>query len=180
MITDYFQASFLAIVQGISEFIPVSSSAHLIILSQFFGFSNQSIIFDVGLHLGSLIAIVFYFRNELLNLRNNKELQEIRRWELIDLNDLTIELAKIREDSSKEFLKNNGIQEGEIEAGKVAILLSGILYLVLRSKTADEWFGINLDKNKGWEIIKDSLESIIKDTFEDAKNLSNKEIIRKK
>ena len=71
MITDYFQASFLAIVQGISEFIPVSSSAHLIILSQFFGFSNQSIIFDVGLHLGSLIAIVFYFRNELLNLRNS-------------------------------------------------------------------------------------------------------------
>ena len=77
MITDYFQASFLAIVQGISEFIPVSSSAHLIILSQFFGFSNQSIIFDVGLHLGSLIAIVFYFRNELLNLRNNKELLKL-------------------------------------------------------------------------------------------------------
>ena len=77
MITDYFQASFLAIVQGISEFIPVSSSAHLIILSQIFGFSNQSIIFDVGLHLGSLIAIVFYFRNELLNLRNNKELLKL-------------------------------------------------------------------------------------------------------
>ena len=77
MITDYFQASFLAVVQGISEFIPVSSSAHLIILSQFFDFSNQSIIFDVGLHLGSLIAIVFYFRNELLNLRNNKELLKL-------------------------------------------------------------------------------------------------------
>ena len=77
MITDYFQASFLAIVQGISEFIPVSSSAHLIILSQFVGFSNQSIIFDVGLHLGSLIAIVFYFRNELLNLRSNKELLKL-------------------------------------------------------------------------------------------------------
>ena len=77
MITDYFQASFLAVVQGISELIPVSSSAHLIILSQFFDFSNQSIIFDVGLHLGSLIAIVFYFRNELLNLRNNKELLKL-------------------------------------------------------------------------------------------------------
>lgn len=77
MISDYFQATLLSIVQGISEFIPVSSSAHLIILSEFFGFSSQSIIFDIGLHLGSLIAIVFFFRNDLLNLRNNKKLLKL-------------------------------------------------------------------------------------------------------
>ncbi len=143
--------------------------------------SSKDIINEKKLkNIDKVLEIKNMLFQQIEDLRNNKELQEIRRWELIDLNDLTIELAKIREDSSKEFLKNNGIQEGEIEAGKVAILLSGILYLVLRSKTADEWFGINLDKNKGWEIIKDSLESIIKDTFEDAKNLSNKEILRKK
>ena len=61
------------------------------------------------------------------DLRKNKELQEIRRWELIDLNNLTIELAKRREISSKKFLKNNLIKEGSVEAGKLAILLSGIL-----------------------------------------------------
>jgi len=77
MISDYLQAIFLAFVQGVSEFIPVSSSAHLVIFSEFLNFKGQSLIFDVGLHLGSLIAIIFFFRNDLLKIKNNKKLLKL-------------------------------------------------------------------------------------------------------
>ena len=74
MISNYLEILILSIVQGISEFLPVSSSAHLIIFSNIINFSNNSFIFDVGLHLGSLLAILFYFRKELLNILNDKKL----------------------------------------------------------------------------------------------------------
>ena len=74
MISNYSEILTLSIVQGISEFLPVSSSAHLIIFSNIIDFSNNSLIFDVGLHLGSLLAILFYFRKELLNILNDKKL----------------------------------------------------------------------------------------------------------
>ena len=74
MISNYLEILILSIIQGISEFLPVSSSAHLIIFSNIINFSNNSLIFDVGLHLGSLLAILFYFKKELLNILNDKKL----------------------------------------------------------------------------------------------------------
>ena len=74
MIWNFLEILILSIIQGISEFLPVSSSAHLIIFSNIIDFSNQSIIFDVGLHFGSLLAIIFYFKKELLNISNDKKL----------------------------------------------------------------------------------------------------------
>ena len=74
MISNYLEVLILSIIQGISEFLPVSSSAHLIIFSNIIDFSNQSLIFDVGLHFGSLLAILFYFRKELFNITNDKKL----------------------------------------------------------------------------------------------------------
>ena len=71
MITNYLEVLILAIVQGVSEFLPVSSSAHLIVFSNIINFSNKSLIFDVGLHLGSLLAVLFYFRKELINISND-------------------------------------------------------------------------------------------------------------
>lgn len=55
----------LAIVQGLTEFLPVSSSAHLILAGQWFGTSDQGLAFDVAVHLGSLLAVCLYFRREL-------------------------------------------------------------------------------------------------------------------
>ena len=62
----------LAAIQGISEFLPVSSAAHLIIVSKYYAFINQSLLIDICLHLGSLIAIIFYFRDDLFNFIKNK------------------------------------------------------------------------------------------------------------
>ena len=62
----------LGAIQGISEFLPVSSAAHLVLISQYYEFSNQSLLIDISLHLGSLIAIIFYFRKDLFNFVQNK------------------------------------------------------------------------------------------------------------
>jgi undecaprenyl-diphosphatase len=62
---DPIQAIILAIVQGLSEFLPISSSGHLILLPHFFGWEDQGLAFDVALHIGTLIAVVVYFRRPL-------------------------------------------------------------------------------------------------------------------
>ena len=63
----------LAIIQGISEYLPVSSAAHLVLVSKYYVFTNQSLLIDICLHLGSLIAIIFYFRNDILNFIKNRD-----------------------------------------------------------------------------------------------------------
>ncbi len=74
MISKYIEASILGFVQGFSEFIPVSSSAHLVIISKISNFSISSLQLDISLHLGSLFAIIFYFRKDLVNIFGNKSL----------------------------------------------------------------------------------------------------------
>jgi undecaprenyl-diphosphatase len=56
----------LALIQGLTEFLPVSSSAHLILGSKAFGWPDQGLVFDVATHLGTLLAVLVYFRKELL------------------------------------------------------------------------------------------------------------------
>ena len=63
----------LALIQGISEYLPVSSAAHLVLVSKYYVFTNQSLLIDICLHLGSLIAIIFYFRNDILNFIKNRD-----------------------------------------------------------------------------------------------------------
>ncbi len=74
MFQDFIEILILSAVQGISEFLPISSSAHLILISNFYAFSSSSLFIDIGLHLGSLVAIIYYFKKDLLNLRNNQKL----------------------------------------------------------------------------------------------------------
>ncbi len=65
---DIIQTIVLAIVQGITEFLPISSSAHLILISELWGWSDQGIAFDVALHLGTLVAVLYYFRSEISDM----------------------------------------------------------------------------------------------------------------
>ena len=77
MFIDYFYSLILAIIQGITEFIPISSSSHLIIFSKLSNFNYESLEIDVGLHLGSLIAIILYFKKDLNEIRKNKSLVQL-------------------------------------------------------------------------------------------------------
>ncbi len=74
MISKYVETLILSIIQGISEFIPVSSSAHLLIISRLSDFNFSNLQLDISLHLGSLLAIILFFRKELINIINNKNI----------------------------------------------------------------------------------------------------------
>lgn len=63
-----FQAIFLGILQGLGEFLPISSSAHLIIFPWFFGWKEHSLVFDVALHLGTLLAVLVYFWRDYIEI----------------------------------------------------------------------------------------------------------------
>tara|TARA_B110001452_G_C15139878_1_gene396897 strand:+ start:111 stop:869 length:759 start_codon:yes stop_codon:yes gene_type:complete len=64
----------LSAVQGITEFLPISSSSHLILVSEYLDFDEKSLSIDVSLHIGSFLAVIVYFRNEIFDLFNNKKL----------------------------------------------------------------------------------------------------------
>ena len=74
MLANIIEIVILSLVQGVSEFLPISSSAHLIVVSTLYEFQSSSLLIDVSLHLGSLLAIIFFFRKELVNLKNNQKL----------------------------------------------------------------------------------------------------------
>ena len=57
----------LSLLQGITEFLPISSSSHLILVSEYLKLENQSLSIDVSLHIGSFFAVVLYFYKDLIN-----------------------------------------------------------------------------------------------------------------
>ena len=63
-----FEIIILAIIQGLTEFLPISSSAHLILPSEVLGWNDQGIAYDVAVHVGSLLAVMIYFRADILRL----------------------------------------------------------------------------------------------------------------
>lgn len=65
---DWYQAVLLALVQGLTEFLPISSSAHLVIPSLLLDWPDQGLAFDVAVHVGTLSAVVFYYRQDLIKM----------------------------------------------------------------------------------------------------------------
>jgi len=65
---DWIQATSIALIQGLTEFLPISSSAHLLFPSLLLGWPDQGLTFDVAVHLGSLLAVVIYLRRDLISM----------------------------------------------------------------------------------------------------------------
>ncbi len=74
MFQDFIEILILSAIQGISEFLPISSSAHLIIVSSLYDLKASSLLIDVSLHLGSLLAIIFFFKKDLFDFKHNQKL----------------------------------------------------------------------------------------------------------
>ena len=66
--TDYFLSFLLGIIQGLTEFLPISSSAHLLFPTLIFGTNDLGLSFDIAVHAGTLIAVIYYFRLEIANM----------------------------------------------------------------------------------------------------------------
>ena len=65
---DLLQAAILALLQGLTEFLPISSSAHLILMPKLFGWPDQGLAFDVAVHVGTLSAVLLYFKSDIREL----------------------------------------------------------------------------------------------------------------
>ncbi|PID61805.1 MAG: undecaprenyl-diphosphatase [Gammaproteobacteria bacterium] len=112
---DTIQTIWLALVQGLTEFLPISSSAHLILVPSLLGWPDQGLAFDVAVHLGTLIAVVAYFRKEIVTL--------FLAW----LGSIT------RRDMTPEARLAWGVIVGTIPAGLVGLALKDQIETYLRS-----------------------------------------------
>ena len=64
-VLDWLQITVLALIQGLTEFLPISSSGHLALTPQLFGWTDQGLAFDVAVHVGTLAAVLLYFKNDV-------------------------------------------------------------------------------------------------------------------
>ena len=69
-----FEIFILSIIQGVTEFLPISSSSHLILISKYISFENQGLSIDISLHIGSFLAVLTYFKKDIKNFIKNKDL----------------------------------------------------------------------------------------------------------
>ena len=65
---SYYQWIFLSLIQGLTEYLPVSSSAHLVLSSKLMGWKDQGLMIDIAAHSGSLLAVMWYFKQELIEI----------------------------------------------------------------------------------------------------------------
>jgi undecaprenyl-diphosphatase len=112
---DFIQIVILALVQGLTEFLPVSSSAHLILVPQFTDWGDQGLAFDVAVHLGTLIAVIGYFRKDIVTI--------LRDW------SLSLYHRKQVGDSNLAW----AVGLGTIPVGIAGLLFKGDIETVLRS-----------------------------------------------
>jgi undecaprenyl-diphosphatase len=113
---DFFQQFILALIQGLTEFLPISSSAHLILVPKLFGWVDQGLAFDVAVHVGTLSAVVVYFRKELKLMT--------RDW----VNSLST-----RQQTPESRLAW-GVLIGTIPVGLCGLLFKGVIETSLRSE----------------------------------------------
>lgn len=110
---DLLQIIILAVVQGLTEFLPISSSAHLILVPTFTNWSDQGLSFDIAVHLGSLGAVVTYFRREL---------------------------AVMGRDWSRSLLSRQTVGDSRLAWGVLlGTIPVGLAGLALKGLVADEW-----------------------------------------
>jgi undecaprenyl-diphosphatase len=132
-----FQALILGILQGLAEFLPISSSAHLALTPWFFGWPDSGLAFDVSLHLGTLIALAWYFRAEWIKLaQSGLSMLRKRRVETIEEKRLLFLIVAtipagiaglLLEDLAEHSFRSPGI------IGVALIVMGGVLW------AADRW-----------------------------------------
>ena len=135
MLLVYLQTLFLALIQGVSEFIPVSSSAHLILFSKIINDYSSSVLINTSLHLGSLIAIIHFFWKDLINFSNNKKI-----WNLLIVGSLPLIVVGY-------FIFNYNLYKNinEIEAIAWSTLIFGLLLYFSDKFKVSKTFNNNLN-----------------------------------
>ncbi len=118
---DLIQAFWLAVIQGLTEFLPISSSGHLILFPQILGWPDQGLAFDVAVHVGTLSAVVFYFRQEIRVL--------LKEWAG----------SLVGGKHTSESRLAWAVMVGTIPAGLAGLFLNDLIELYLRSPLVIAW-----------------------------------------
>lgn len=110
---------------------------------------------------GALVLAMLKAQIEALG--RNETLREVRRWELIEVNEVTAKLASRREKAARAFIDRiDGLTDDMDVPAVVSIMLAGVLYLMLRSKTESHFLGIPLRTDEGWQRLYAALEHIVR------------------
>lgn len=113
--------------------------------------------------------VLAMLRAQIDTLAGNETLREVRRWELIELNDVTASLAERREKAARGFIKNvEELAPGLDTPAVVSVMLAGVLYLTLRAKTASHFLGLPLREPEAWQRIDQALEYLVARSFSQA------------
>ena len=115
------QVVFLALVQGLTEFLPISSSGHLVLLPAFVHWPDQGLDFDVAVHAGTLLAVVVYFRNDLRII--------VRDWAL----------SLVRRQQIGQSMLGWAVIVGTIPGGLCGLLMNASGLEIVRSPTVVAW-----------------------------------------
>lgn len=145
-----FEAIVLGIIQGATEFIPVSSSGHLLLLPNIFGWEEQSTTFDVFLHGGTLCSLIIYYRKILLNLYQKAIAKEKEAWEGI----VKIIIATIPAAAAALAMKL--ALEDQFKSAELAIfnlIIIGIIFILIDIK-------LKLGKEASTTNILDTLKGV--------------------
>ena len=115
---NLFQAIILGLIQGLGEFLPISSSGHLVAAPWLFGFRDPGLAFDVALHLGTLIAVVLYFAKDFIEIIKNTfvsvQVSDLNRNGSKELKKSDTQSSKTKLISSTD-IKNNAVQVRRLE-----------------------------------------------------------------
>lgn len=120
---DILQAIVLGIIQGLTEFIPVSSSGHLAIVPYLFGWETPSIIFDIALHTGTLIALLVFFRKKIIDLAKN--IYKLIKKQDLDKKDIA------------NFKIYRNVLLATVPAAMVGFILRDVISIVYKSEDAE-------------------------------------------
>ena len=128
---NFFQSISLAAVQGLTEFLPVSSSGHLVLLQKLFGIEKTPVFFDVLLHLGTLGAVLLFFKREIFFLFENWK-KKINLWLLLFIGTMPAAFFGLVLNPKIELIFNS------LELVGLMWIVAGILLLSTKKLTAKQ------------------------------------------
>ncbi|GGE75477.1 AcrR family transcriptional regulator [Paenalcaligenes hominis] len=146
--------------------------------NQDFWTSNSSTLRDPSAETNTPKELILkMLRAQISALQDNDALKEIRRWELIERNEVSGQLAERREMAARPFIDELAALNDEMDVpAMVSVMLAGVLYLSLRAKTESQFLGVPLRTSEGWKRIDNALIQLTQSLPAEFQNTTLKEL----
>ncbi len=121
IIMEIVQSIILGLIQGVAEFLPISSSGHLILIPNLFNWRDQGLAFDVALHWGTLIAVLAYFWKDWMDIFKKSYL----------LKSIKYQVSSIKQIPNFKQISNNKFQNIQYPISNIQYLKSDLLFIII-------------------------------------------------